>query len=180
MPNRYLAQFQGTPHENDAVKLLGIRGFYADLGHPGKNDLGIYDDLIVRCIGDETVGYRASTDPGWYWIKHPMNPAGCAILTEATHLFTTGLHDGKYPALVQAEDFVVWRLDTDGNKVSQGTSSTIHLHSGGPGMDVDVFSAGCQVIHSPEGYFGKTWLNFFDPRAGQGTVAYKLIRAEDL
>jgi len=48
LSNRYLKQFEGTEHEKTTVKLLGIRGFYEDLGNPHKNDLGIYDDLIVR------------------------------------------------------------------------------------------------------------------------------------
>ena len=184
--NRYLRQFEDTEHEKTPVKLLGIRGFYEDLGNPHKNDLGIYDDVIVRCIGEETIGFRASTDPGWYWIKHPMNPKGCAILTEATHLFKLGVHQQKYPALVQAEDFVVWRLDTDGNRKKKGNAVDIHIHSGGPGMDVGSFSAGCQVIQSPEGYFQGTWFKFFDPlaeamhRYGQKTVPYKLMFVEDL
>jgi len=186
MSNRYLTQFEGTEHERTPVKLLGIRGFYEDLGNPHKNDLGIYDDFIVRCIGEETIGFRASTDPGLYWIKHPMNPKGCAILTEATHVFKLGIHQQKYPALVQAEDFVVWRLDTEGNRKEEGNAVDIHMHSGGPGMDVGSFSAGCQVIQSPEGYFRGTWFKFFDPlaeamhRHGQNTVPYKLLFVEDL
>jgi hypothetical protein len=60
MSNRYLKQLEETEHEKIPVKLLGIRGFDEDLGKPHKNELGIYDDLIVRCIGDETIGFRAS------------------------------------------------------------------------------------------------------------------------
>jgi len=187
MDNRYLKQFKGTGHENTAVKILGVRGFYDGLGSPHTNDLGIYDDLIVACIDQQTTGFRASTDPGWYYIKHPLNPNGCAVLAEGVHLFKLGRHDnGKYPAFVQAEDFVVWRLDENGNKKQKGTATDIHIHSGGPGMQVEKFSAGCQVIQSPEGYFGETWLKFFNPLAqaigqhGQTTVPYKLMRAEDL
>jgi hypothetical protein len=187
MNNRFLKQFEGTGHEDKRVKILGVRGFYDGLGARDTNDLGIYDDLIVACIGDNTMGFRASTDPGWYYIKHPMNSRGCAILTEGLHLYKIGTHDnGKYPAFVQAESFVVWRLDEQGNKKEKGTASDIHIHSGGPGMAVEKFSAGCQVIQSPEGYFGETWLKFFNPLVdamrthGQTTVPYRLMRAEDL
>ena len=48
MSNLYLTQFEGTEHQTTPVKLLGIHGFYQDLGDPHKNDLEIYDDLIVR------------------------------------------------------------------------------------------------------------------------------------
>ena len=62
----------------------------------------------------------------------------------------------------------------------------INLHSGGPGEEVDDYSAGCQIIRSPEGYFGATWHRFFDPAKRameahkQGTLPYLLVKAEGL
>ena len=104
--------------------------------------------------------FSASTDPGWYWIEHPMDPKGCAILTEATHLFKLGKQQGQYPALVQAEDFVVWRLDTDGKKRRRKGNVDIHIHSGGPRMNVGSFSAGCQVSNLRKGASRERGFNF--------------------
>ena len=62
----------------------------------------------------------------------------------------------------------------------------IHIHTGGLGMDVGSFSAGCEVIQSPEGYVQGTWFKFFDPLTEampcyrQDTVPYKLLSVEDL
>jgi lysozyme len=166
------------------VKCIGIRGGYdADR----RNRLGIYDDLFVLTIGGEVTQWRGSTDPGQYYIDHPINPRGCAQLREGIHLFRPGIHQGQYPAFVQAEDFHVNRLDRNGNVqfVDFGEYG-IHLHSGGPGEDVNRYSAGCQIIQSPEGYFGATWQRFFVPATramrdhGQGSMPYMLIKAEDV
>jgi lysozyme len=166
------------------VKCIGVRGGYnADR----RNSLGIYDDLFVRMIGGELTQWRGSTDPGQYYIDHPVNPRGCAQLWEGIHLFRPGIHQGQYPAFVQAEDFRVNRLDSHGNVQSVDFGEYgIHLHSGGPGEDVNRYSAGCQVIQSPEGYFGATWQRFFVPAAQamhdhrQGSMPYMLIKAENL
>ena len=165
------------------VKCVGIRGAYdADR----RDRLGIYDDLFVLLIGKAVTKWRGSTDPGQYYIDHQINPHGCAQLREGIHLFELGDHKG-HPAFVQAEKFHVNRLDHHGHVTSVDFGYFgINLHSGGPGEDVGKFSAGCQIIHSPEGYFGATWHRFFDPAQRamhdhkQGTLPYLLIKAEDL
>jgi hypothetical protein len=53
-------------------------------------------------------------------------------------------------------------------------------------VDVNQYSAGCQIIWSPEGYFGTTWHRFFDPAAkamddkNQSTLPYMLLDATSL
>ena len=165
------------------VKCVGIRGAYdADR----RDRLGIYDDLFVLLIGKAVTKWRGSTDPGQYYIDHPMTPRGCAQLREGIHLFRPGLHRG-HAAFVQAEDFHVNRLDRHGKVESVDFGEFgINLHSGGPGEEVDRYSAGCQIVRSPEGYFGATWHRFYDPAAQamrdhkQGTLPYMLITAENL
>ena len=53
-------------------------------------------------------------------------------------------------------------------------------------MNVDHFSAGCQVVWCPEGYFGETWHRFYDPAvaamrsAGQSLLPYMLVDQTEL
>jgi hypothetical protein len=180
----YLKLWQGKRGAEAHVKCIGIRGAY-DLN--GPNQLGIYDDDLVLGIGDEVTEWKGSTDPGQFYIQHPLNPQGCAQLKEGIHLFKLGVHQGQFLAFVQAESFHVNRLDRNGDVESvEFGEFGIHLHSGGPGVNVDRFSAGCQVIWSPEGYFGDTWDRFFNPAkeamngAGQSLMPYMLMNEDDL
>jgi hypothetical protein len=173
------------------VRLLGIRGYYEDVGDvKGFNDLGVYDDAIVRIIGTDVTVWRASCDPGWLYIRgqtRDANPRGCALMLNGTHLYKLGKHDG-HEAFNPAETIYVKRLNRDGSfQEGKTTARGINIHSGGPNIDdVGPFSAGCQVIYSPEGYFGKTWLKFFEPardamkEAKQRIVPYKLKLLEEV
>jgi hypothetical protein len=182
MPD-YLKLWEGKRGEDAHVKCIGIRGAYDP---DGQNQLGVYDDDIILCIGDEVTEWKGSTDPGQFYIQHPENPRGCAQLKEGIHMFTPGVHQGKFLAFVQGESFHVNRLDRDGNiELVEFGDFGIHLHSGGPGVDVGRFSAGCQVIWS-ESYFGDTWHQFFDPAAAamdevhQSLMPYMLIDEGDV
>ena len=103
------------------------------------------------------LSYKATTDPGTYWLKNPMNPQGTAILKEGQYLGShqIGLHRGKYTALVQRRNVTVMR-DYDRNAVLDflnGKPDTglfgINIHhasSSGTTKTVDLHSAGCQVF----------------------------------
>jgi hypothetical protein len=183
MPD-YLRLWEGKRGVDAHVKCIGIRGA---LDPHGENQLGVYDDDFVLCIGDNVTEWKGSTDPGQYYLQHPLNPQGCAQLKEGIHMFKTGIHQGRFPAFVQAESFHVNRIDREGKvETIEFGEFGIHLHSGGPGVDVGRFSAGCQVIWSPEGFFGKTWHDFFDPAVDamhqnqQSLMPYMLIDANTL
>jgi hypothetical protein len=172
-----------------AVKLLGIRGWFHE-NQGGGNDLGVYDDLIVSFIGDNGTKFAASVDPGWYWIENPDQEGQkyCAQLVEGVHKFKLGPHGPeKHLAFVQAEKFYIHRLDKQGRIVlTEFGEFGIHLHSGGPGPDVGTYSAGCQIIECPEGYFGQTWLDFFTPvkdamnDSNQKVVPYTLVDRDEM
>jgi hypothetical protein len=95
---------------------------------------------------------------------------------------------GKYRCLGQAEDVKIQRLNHDGtvNHMDEGDFG-ICIHSGGAGMDTRRFSAGCQIIENPNGYFADpTWSNFWLPilngmkKHSLSTVPYMLADIGDL
>jgi len=184
-PAIYQALWSGKRGADAHVKCIGIRGELAPDHIP---ILGIYDDLFILMIGNACTAWKGSTNPGLFFINHPVNPRGCAQLIEGVLMFKPGLHDDdQFPAFVQAEDFHINRLNERGQVVCRQCGQFgIHLHSGGPGENVDKYSAGCQIIWSPEGYFGATWHRFFDPAAtamqdnNQSILPYMLIDATTL
>ena len=60
--------------------------------------------------------FAATTDPGTYWLKNPMNPQGTAIVKHGQYASShrIGLHRGKYLALVQQRPLTIVR-DYDRN-----------------------------------------------------------------
>ena len=107
--------------------------------------------------------FSATTDPGTYWLKNPMNPQGTAILKEGQYLqaYGLGLHRGKYLALVQKRPVTVMR-DYDRNAVLDFLNGRedkglfgINIHrasESGTTKIVDHYSAGCQVFSSATDY----------------------------
>lgn len=101
--------------------------------------------------------FPATTDPGTYWLKNPLNPQGTAILKHGQYLNShkIGLHRGKYTALVQQRSVTVIR-DYDRNAAldfMNGREATglfgINIHHAsvnGTTKTVDRYSAGCQVF----------------------------------
>lgn len=107
--------------------------------------------------------FKATTDPGTYYRKQPINVDGTAIIAAMQHrsLWTFGYHQGKYPALVQNLPVTVHRdndlddeLDTDvtDKDVTQTGYFGINCHHASASHEskqVDRWSAGCQVFASP-------------------------------
>ena len=107
--------------------------------------------------------FKATTDPGTYWLKNPMQPQGTAILAQGQYVnaYQIGLHRGQYPALVQQRSVTIIRdydrnaiLDFyNGKKESGEYGINIHramLH--GDTLKVDNWSAGCQVFENGEAF----------------------------
>lgn len=101
--------------------------------------------------------FPATTDPGTYWLKNPMNPQGTAILSQGQYkdAYQIGLHKGKYYALVQRKPVTVLRdydrnaiLDFQNGKADTGMFGVNIHHASviGTTKTVDNYSAGCQVI----------------------------------
>lgn len=132
---------------------LNIVGLRAVPGRPNT-----FDDRLCLLFRQSGVWrmetFRATTDPGTYYLREPMNVKGTAILCpgqyRGSHII--GTHRG-YPALQQVGPLRVWRdanrdavLDMAGpTHETVGTGINIH-HAGQASTSVDRWSAGCQVI----------------------------------
>lgn len=101
--------------------------------------------------------YPATTDPGTFWLKSPMNAQGTAMLKAGQYpSYALGMHRGQYKALVQSAGKVTVIRDADRDAVldfkggSEATGSFgINIHrasSNGTTKTVDKYSAGCQVF----------------------------------
>lgn len=142
---------------------LNIVGVRSDSTRPNTFDDTIY--VFFNNSEGKLIEHRfqATTDPGTYWLKNPMNPQGTAILKEGQYLntYALGLHRGKYMALVQRRPVTVLR-DYDRNAVLDflnGTPDTglfgINIHRAsetGTTKVVEHYSAGCQVFANATDY----------------------------
>jgi hypothetical protein len=105
----------------------------------------------------EGIKFRVTTDPGLYYRKNPMNPAGTAIVKPGQYpnMWTVGKHKGVYAALVQVGDCVVIRdfdrdhyLDYSSGREEKGIFQ-INCHraiENGRSIMVEKWSAGCTVF----------------------------------
>ncbi len=101
-------------------------------------------------------GFPATTDPGTFWLKNPLNPQGTAILKAGQYLNShiIGMHRSKYLALVQRGLVTVIRdAKRDGTLDFKGKEDTgffgIDIHraaEAGITKLIDKYSAGCQVF----------------------------------
>lgn len=142
------------------LNIVGIRG---NSTKPNR-----FDDRLFVFYKDEKlrwnyVAYSVTTDPGTYWLKHPMNVDGTAILKEGQYVdaYAIGLHRGQYKALVQAKPVTILR-QYDRTAILDffnGTEHTgyfgINIHRAkakGITLSVDKWSAGCQVFANADDF----------------------------
>lgn len=125
----------------------------------------VFNDRLFCVYKEPTSGeqfvvrsWMNTTDPGNYWIEHPMNPEGCAVLIpgQYPHVWSLGKHK-DYEALVQTGVFRVWR-EKSVNSVGPGSpvfldATGINCHRAVINAEtkvVEMFSAGCMV-------FARSW-----------------------
>ncbi len=166
----------------DAPKILSAIRAAGHTTFEGKNayDLNIFgiraasttpnafDDLVGCAYRDASLAWccevwKATTDPGLYWLRNPGKVAGTAILVPGQYrgVYAIDKHNGSYEALCQRNgDVTVYRdadrdgtLDTDGPKDTGRFGINIHHASyTGTSILVGKWSAGCQVIASIEDF----------------------------
>jgi len=103
--------------------------------------------------------WRCTTDPGLFYLENPLNVAGTAVVMPGQYsgLWTMGMHQGKYSALVQVGPVTVCRdnnrdgvVDTDGDRQTGLFGINCHRAAQAlPSHQVDKWSAGCQVLANP-------------------------------
>ena len=143
------------------LNLIGVRR-----DNQGTNE---FDDFMLVLYREEELmiqkRYPITTDPGKYWLEHPMNPAGTAILIPNQYRSTwqLGKHQGKYEALVQRKKVGVWRDNNKDNVIDYNNITLIsdkgcfgiNIHRSNPydqSYLVNRWSAGCQVFKKIEDY----------------------------
>jgi hypothetical protein len=134
--------------------------------------------------------YPITTDPGVYYRKHPVNVDGTAVLMPGHYpaCWRLGMHRGKYEALVQCGPMTVFRdnnknrrIDTNG-KLDTGYFG-INLHRASENkytLQVDKWSAGCQVFADPEQFEAVIELCKASAAKYGQFFSYTLINEEEL
>lgn len=142
---------------------LNIIGLRSDSTIPNR-----FDDEI-HVFYKATAGkwkyhvFKATTDPGTFWLRNPMQEQGTAILSQGQYVdaYQVGMHQGQYKALIQCKAVTILRdynrnakLDFLNGKKSKGIYG-INIHKAnaqGTTKYVDSYSAGCQVFENAEGF----------------------------
>ena len=132
-----------------------------------------FDDYIFVFYKDDTgnwVGTKnpVTTDPGTHYLKNPIMPQGTSILKKGQYIntYAIGKHNWNkpsgYPALVQVGTLTTIRdydrdnrLSYDSLRTTTGNNFGINIHRAnrtGTTIDVDNYSAGCQVFANGEDF----------------------------
>ena len=157
-----------------------------------------FDDAICLMWKDEKdtwqlKAYAGTTDPGLYYMEHPMNVTGTAIVVPGQYIAShmVGLHHGQYRALVQHSPIKVYRdankdktYDYDLHTVQNGMFS-INIHRASPDHTSLVnnnWSAGCSVVASPKDF--TDFMAHIDTHIAMtiydNTFSYTLFEQKDL
>lgn len=154
------------------LNLFGVRN--NDLSPGTFNDaLGIH---YVGTQGEILILHQGTVDPGSYYLNHPINPKGTAVIKfqQGSDAYAPGYHRG-YKAIVQVKPMWVFRISkdqfiADGKKiVLTGKPCTyeqigMNMHRAHPTVEIDDvmnFSAACQVRNVPkewEEFIKLTWI----------------------
>ncbi|MFZ5553549.1 MAG: hypothetical protein ACOZCO_10560 [Bacteroidota bacterium] len=144
---------------------LNIWGFRSKETKANRFDDEIHVFYKTNAFNWEYHIFKATTDPGTYWLYQPMMPQGTAILAEGQYkdTYALGLHRGKYMALTQALRPVTVIRDYNRNSTLDffnGRKFTgffgINIHRAmvkGTTLYVDNHSAGCQVFANASDFY---------------------------
>lgn len=117
-----------------------------------------FDDTMccLFYLGGTPTSYfwACTTDPGRYYEQNPLNSSGVAILVPGQYrgAFRLGYHQGRYEALVQDKPLPVYRGAYAPGSIETGMFG-INIHKAGEdSVQVDRWSAGCQVFARNQDY----------------------------
>ena len=153
--------FEDSNNKGYDVNIVGVRNSETNNEVTNRFD----DCLTISYKSDGEWKFRcwkATTDPGQYWMEHPMNSNGCAILVPGQYRGShkVGNHF-KYEALRQKKAVKVYRdndkddvYDLDEGTIMEGVFG-INIHRSNPYTEsyyVNKWSAGCQVFKKVEDF----------------------------
>ena len=173
------------------VNIIGIRNSNTD----GKST-NHFDDTITISYKDSESNWNfhqwpCTTDPGQYWMEHPMNTDGCAILVPGQYRGShkIRLHQGKYEALGQRKPVKVYRdndlddvYDTDEETITEGVYG-INIHRSNPYNEstyVNKWSAGCQVFKKVDDFHEFMEICRTAKDIWGNTFSYTLLESKDI
>jgi hypothetical protein len=178
------------------LNIIGIRNI--------NNIPNAFDDLIIVVYKDANkkerlLQFQATTDPGLFWLQNPLNVDGTLILVpgQYSNCYQLGIHgrSGKdpYKALEQVgsmtyvrdadrDKILDFQLINDSTKIVHGIFKTnIHrANENYESVQVDKWSAGCQVIADPVDF--ATLMNLCDKSAELygNKFTYTLINSSEI
>ena len=179
--------------DNYDVNIIGIRN-----SETGGKVTNKFDDWVTLSYKDENGKwfyheFEATTDPGSHWEKNLLNKDGVAILVPGQYRgsHTIGLHQGKYEALKQQKPLKVYRdknkdgvYDFSEESIKEGIYG-INIHratsrEGGKSIQIDKWSAGCQVIAANDDF--KLFMELVNKSAKLygNSFTYTLIESKDI
>ena len=138
---------------------LNIVGLRSNSVIPNRFDDEIHVFYKVSPLKWNYHVYKATTDPGTFWLHNPSQEQGTAILYQGqfVNAYRIGMHREQYQALVQQKAVTIIRdynrdatLDFYNGRKTKGLFG-INIHRAnktGTTKTVDKNSAGCQVFES--------------------------------
>lgn len=153
---------------------------------PNDDDIDEFNDtlIVMRKKSDGSMEwhpFRCTMDPGWYWIKTPMQPGGAARLEPGLYVYMKGYHF-QHRAFVQFQKVAV-RRDSNLNGIWEEAEPVQHgffginIHAKYTKDVVGKTSAGCTAIDSP--WTGKLWKKFRDLLYNSGQLRYMYVVLSD-
>lgn len=157
-----------------AMEKKGYRFFVNDTKDYNINIIGVrssdmtpntFNDLMCVCWKYNGRWflrvYDCTTDPGLYYLQNPMNSKGTAIMVPGQYsgCYEIGLHK-CYQALRQKKPMRYWRDNNKDGRYDMGGKvyeeigyTNIHrANDKKKSLQVDKWSAGCQVIADPKDF----------------------------
>lgn len=154
----------------EAVRLVGIRGYYKDsMGVAGQNDIGIYDDALFLIGPSIFIAFNGNTDPS-------KSKPGIAKLVPGVHYYKKGKHGlskpgGGYPAFRPDTPDESLPVTRDGQQgIKKGIAINIHK-----GSYNSTSSEGCQTIYPDQWIQFQTEVYHAMDIEGQKRIPYILI-----
>ncbi len=155
-----------------------------------------FDDTMICAykITDQWVlkEWQITTDAGKYWLQHPMNSKGCALLVPNQYrgVYKIDKHLGKYYALCQRNGEVEVYRDDNKDQILDFDDATkqwgmfgINIHRSNPyneSKKVEKWSAGCQVFKKVDDFNEFMTICNKAREEWGNSFTYTLIKEEDL